>query len=120
MITLVQHIRQAALLQDDGTQTSAVLLERFIGNRDETAFAALVQRHGAMVWGVCRRLLGNHHEAEDAFQTTFLVLVRKASSVVPREMIARWLYGVAYHAALKARRKMARRVRTGKAGIGNA
>jgi RNA polymerase sigma factor (sigma-70 family) len=53
--------------------------------------------------------LSNHHEAEDAFQTTFLVLVRKASSVVPREMIARWLYGVAYHAALKARRNLARR-----------
>jgi RNA polymerase sigma factor (sigma-70 family) len=61
-----------------------------------------------MVWGVCRRLLA-HHDADDAFQATFLVLVRKAASIVPRAMVANWLYGVAYQTALQARRTTARR-----------
>src|SRR5262249_40356593 len=59
-------------------------------------------RHGPMVWGVCRRLLVNHHDAEDVFQATFLVLVRKAASIVPREMLGNWLYGVAYQTAVEA------------------
>src|SRR5271166_4956526 len=61
-----------------------------------------------MVWGVCRRLL-SHHNAEDAFQVAFLVLVRKAASVRPREMVGNWLYGVAHQTALQARRATARR-----------
>src|SRR5262249_54145222 len=73
------------------------------------AFAALVKRHGAMVWGVCQRVLGNHHDAEDAFQTTFLILFRKASSVRPREMVVNWLHGVARQAALQVRRIEGRR-----------
>src|SRR5262249_6980489 len=80
----------------------------FIERHDEAALAALVKRHGPMVWGVCRRLL-NHHDAEDAFQATFLVLVRKAASVVPRGMVGNWLYGVAHQTALQARRTAARR-----------
>ena len=75
----------------------------------ETAFAALVDRHGAMVWGVCRRVLGDAHEAEDAFQATFLVLVRKAGSVRVDGSLGRWLYGVAHKVALRARFEAERR-----------
>jgi RNA polymerase sigma factor (sigma-70 family) len=83
--------------------TDGELLGCFIEHRDEAAFAALVRRHGPMVWGVCRRVLRHFHDTEDAFQATFLVLFRKASSVLPREMVANWLYGVARQTALKAR-----------------
>jgi RNA polymerase sigma factor (sigma-70 family) len=99
---VVRRLRSAALGHGaDGTDGQ--LLNRFLNHRDEAAFAALVRRHGPMVWGVCRRAVGNHHDAEDAFQATFLVLVRKAAAVVPREMVANWLYGVAHHTAQKAR-----------------
>ncbi len=75
----------------------------------ETAFAALVDRHGAMVWGVCHRVLGDVHEAEDAFQATFLVLVRQAGSVRVDGSLGRWLYGVAHRVALRARSEAQRR-----------
>jgi RNA polymerase sigma factor (sigma-70 family) len=88
---------------DDGE-----LLAAFVARRDEQAFAALVQRHGPMVLGVCRRLLRNVHDAEDAFQAVFLVLVRRAEAVRPREAVGNWLYGVAYRTALEARRRAAR------------
>jgi RNA polymerase sigma factor (sigma-70 family) len=107
-ITFVRHVRRAVLLEDGAGLTDGQLLGCFIEGRDEAAFAALVKRHGPMVWGVCRRLL-NHHDAEDAFQAAFLVLVRKAVSIQPREMVANWLYGVAHQTALQARRTAARR-----------
>src|SRR5438132_12714784 len=90
-------------------RTDAELLDQFLVRRDEAAFAALVRRHGPMVLGVCRRLLRHHQDAEDAFQATFLVLVRKAASVVPREQVGNWLYGVAYRTALEARALAIRR-----------
>ncbi len=89
--------------------TDGTLLESFLSRRDEGAFAALVRRHGPMVLGVCRRLLRDPHDAEDAFQATFLVAVRKAASVRPRDLFGNWLYGVAYRTALEARARVARR-----------
>jgi len=96
--------------------TDAQLLTSFVATRDERAFETLVVRHGPMVLGVCRRVLGHAQDAEDALQATFLILARKAGSVRPAEAVARWLHGVAYHTALKARAAGARRrVREGHA-----
>jgi RNA polymerase sigma factor (sigma-70 family) len=103
-------------LVGDGTEslTDADLLRRFVSGRDGIAFAAIVRRHGPMVFGVCRRTLGNIHDAEDAFQATFVVLARRASVVKP-DGISRWLYGVAVRVANKAR---GRRIRHGNSSVG--
>jgi RNA polymerase sigma factor (sigma-70 family) len=83
-------------------QSDRQLLDRFAASREEAAFAALVQRHGGLVLGVCRRLLGDPHEAEDVFQSTFLVLANCADRIRRREAIAGWLHGVAVRLARKA------------------
>ncbi len=103
------YLRRTLLRSDGAGMTDGELLECFVSGRDDGAFAALVRRHAAMVWGVCRRVLSCHQDAEDAFQSTFLVLVRKAASVTPRHMVANWLYGVAHQTALNARASAARR-----------
>src|SRR5882724_3853257 len=111
MNTVIQHLRRAVLLREGAGMTDGQLLGCFVEQRDEAAFAALVRRHGPMVLGVCRRLLGNRHDAEDTFQATFLVLVHKAAAIRPREMVGNWLHGVACRTALKARTLAARNSR---------
>src|SRR6476661_4239709 len=102
--SVIEHIRGVV---GDGLRDGE-LLGRYVDRRDEAALAALVNRHGPMVWGVCRRHL-SHHDAEDAFQATFIVLVRKAASIAQREAVGNWLYGVAHQTALQARRSAVRR-----------
>src|SRR5947209_12019311 len=106
---VVKHLHATALLADNAALGDAQLLERYLTRREEAAFAGLVRRHGPMVLGVCRRVLRNAHDAEDAFQATFLVLVRKAASIRPRGMVGNWLHGVACRTAAKARARHAKR-----------
>jgi RNA polymerase sigma factor (sigma-70 family) len=108
---VLRHLRGLAAAERGEQVTDRQLLERFALRREETAFAALVRRHGPVVWGVCRRVLRNHHDAEDAFQATFLVLAQKAGSVGRQGSVGGWLHRVAYHAALKARARAANRER---------
>jgi RNA polymerase sigma factor (sigma-70 family) len=103
------HLRRVVRPRDTEELTDGQLLERFLAAREEAAFEELLRRHGPMVLGVCRRVLSGLHDAEDAFQATFLVLVRKGASVVARESVGNWLYGVAYRTAQKARAASARR-----------
>jgi RNA polymerase sigma factor (sigma-70 family) len=109
LTVVIQHLL-AHVGPDGGGMTDAELLARFLNSRDKDALAALVRRHAPMVWGVCCRLLPNHHDAEDAFQATFFVLVRKAADV-PRQAIANWLYGVARQTAVRLRATAAKRGR---------
>jgi RNA polymerase sigma factor (sigma-70 family) len=105
---VLQHIRQLASSRQLAALPDHELLERYLGQGDEAAFAAVVQRHGPMVLGVCRRVLQDAQEAEDACQATFLVLVRRAGSIRRREALASWLYGVAYRIARSARARSRR------------
>src|SRR5262249_16028046 len=107
--SILRTIRRVAGPPPPRGNEDCQLMEDFIGQRDEAAFEALLRRHGRMVLGVCRRLLRDPHDIEVAFQATFLVLLRKASSPRHREVLAGWLYGVAYRTALKARGNRARR-----------
>ncbi len=108
MSEVIQHLR-SALLRERPDLTDGQLLVRFLSRQDTAALEALVLRHGPMVWSLCRRVLRNHQDAEDAFQATFLVLVRKAASIASREKVGNWLYGVAHQTALKARATRAKR-----------
>src|SRR6516164_4709321 len=97
--------------------TDGQLLERFLTTRDETAVEVLVRRYGPLVFGAVRRVLHNAHAAEDAFQATFLVLVRKAPSLDRGKPLAGWLYTVAYRLALRARANEVRRQRCETLGL---
>ena len=109
MNVVITHLRTLLVEGDGASLTDGQLLECFVSRRDSAALEALVQRHAPMVWGVCRRVLPNYQDAEDAFQATFLVLVRKAASITTRELIANWIYAVATQTALKARTTAAKR-----------
>jgi RNA polymerase sigma factor (sigma-70 family) len=109
MNNILQYLRRAVISSNQLEMTDGELLDRFLTHRDDAAFATLVHRHGSMVWGVCRRVLAYEPDAEDAFQATFLVLIRKAASVRPREAVANWLYGVAHRIALNTRANLVRR-----------
>src|SRR5262245_32519290 len=103
MTRAIKDLRDLVAAHRDTGLPDRQLLERFVGQHDETAFSQLVQRHGPMVLRVCRRVLRNRHDAEDAFQATFLVLARKAATVRWLDSAGGWLFQVAYRLALKMR-----------------
>lgn len=107
--SILGYLREHTPADNNNLASDRDLLRQFAGCRDEDAFAALVRRHGALVLGVCRRVLGNEQDAEDACQATFLVLVRKAGVVRWRQSVAGWLYRTASHLALRTKRAAARR-----------
>jgi RNA polymerase sigma factor (sigma-70 family) len=106
---VIQYLRRRVAGSGAGDSTDRHLLARFVADRDEAAFEAILRRHGPMVLGVCRRVLGHEADAEDAFQATFLVLARKARSLRKPELLGNWLYGVANRTAAKARAQAAKR-----------
>jgi RNA polymerase sigma factor (sigma-70 family) len=106
---VLRQIRKLAAVQYSSQQSDVQLLQQFIAERDETAFTALVQRHGSMVFGVCRSVLHHQQDAEDAFQAAFMVLASKAKAIRKHEAVSSWLHGVAYRLALKARARANRR-----------
>jgi RNA polymerase sigma factor (sigma-70 family) len=107
--SVVQYLRQIAGTGDAGEQADCQLLERFVTKHDESAYEALMRRHAPMVLGTCSRILRNGHDAEDAFQATFLVLARKARSIGQRRSVGGWLHRIACRTAARARGKVARR-----------
>jgi RNA polymerase sigma factor (sigma-70 family) len=106
---VLHHVRKLAAAPAANPPSDRDLLDGFVARRDEAAFAALVERHGAMVLGVCRRVLRHAHDAEDAWQAAFLVLARKAATIWRKDALGAWLHGVAYHVATNLRRDLARR-----------
>ncbi len=106
---VVRHIRRLAVPLDTQDLSDVQLLDRFTRQREESAFAALMRRHGGLVWGVCRHVLRQEQDAEDAFQATFLVLADKAGVIRKREALACWLHGTAYRIAMTVRREAMRR-----------
>jgi RNA polymerase sigma factor (sigma-70 family) len=107
--SVVEHIRRLARRPDAASPADRELLRGFCSGTDPEAFTALVCRHGPLVLRVCRRVLGQQQDAEDAFQATFLILARRASSLRTVASLAAWLHGVAYRVALQAKRNAARR-----------
>jgi RNA polymerase sigma factor (sigma-70 family) len=109
LTAVLRHIHRLAAAENYKDLTDGQLLDCFVSQRDEAAFAVLVRRHGPLVWRVCRRVLRHEQDSEDAFQATFFVLARKAGSIRKREALVSWLHGVAYRMAMSAKREAARR-----------
>jgi RNA polymerase sigma factor (sigma-70 family) len=109
LAAVLRHIRQWVGVETRASLTDGQLLDEYVRRREEAAFAALVERHAPLVFGVCRRMLSQEADAEDAFQATFLVFARRASSIRRRQSLPAWLHGVARRVALKARLQTARR-----------
>src|SRR5947208_16039345 len=109
--TFIRHLHRLVGTGSVGGLADADLLQRFLSQRDEAAFEVLVWRHGPMVWNVCQRVLHHQHDAEDAFQATFLAFMRKASTIRQHTSLSSWLYKVAYRVALKAKARMDQRAR---------
>jgi RNA polymerase sigma factor (sigma-70 family) len=107
----VRHLRRLVAQPRDRDRTDGELLRAFVSSNDQPSFAQVVKRHGPMVLSVCRRVLHQEQDAEDAFQATFLLLARKASAIRKQESLGSWLHGVAYHMATDARKAAARRRR---------
>jgi RNA polymerase sigma factor (sigma-70 family) len=105
----VQTLRRVAERQSLADQSDAQLLECFVAKREQAAFEVLVQRHGSMVLSVCRRQVRNSHDADDAFQATFMTLARKANAIRGSDAVGAWLYKVALRIALRARATASRR-----------
>jgi RNA polymerase sigma factor (sigma-70 family) len=105
----LREIGGAALVRAAECWSDAQLLESYLTGRQEAAFTAIVHRHGRMVWQVCRSVVQDSQAAEDAFQATFLILVRKGGAIRKPELLGNWLYGVAYRVAVRARSAAARR-----------
>jgi RNA polymerase sigma factor (sigma-70 family) len=105
----LRQLREFVTAEHTRAATDQQLLQRFRQDREEAAFAALVRRHGPLVLGVCRRVLHQEQDAEDVFQATFLVLARKAGAVGRRASLGTWLHQVAYHMALRARKRVSAR-----------
>jgi RNA polymerase sigma factor (sigma-70 family) len=107
---VLKHLRKVAAAENAEQLSDRQLVERFVAESDEAAFAALVQRHSGMVLNVCWRVLQNDSDADDACQATFMVLARKASSIRKKDLVASWLHGVAYRAANNLRTENVRRL----------
>jgi RNA polymerase sigma factor (sigma-70 family) len=105
--TVLRYLRGLAVADQTRLLTDAHLLRRFVDRREEDVFAALVERHGQLVWSVCRHVLGDDHDADDAFQATFVVLAHKAGAIRDGACLAGWLQATAYRVALRAKRDAA-------------
>src|SRR5437899_2287042 len=106
--TLLSSVKRALSDEELVRQGDRELVERFSTHQDQAAFATLMKRHGALVLGVCRRILRDHALAEDAFQAVFIILAKRAGAIRKRDAVASWLFGVAQRVARQARRRRQR------------
>jgi RNA polymerase sigma factor (sigma-70 family) len=106
---VLNHLRRLERGPDTAQRTDRELLRAFDADKDQDAFAVVVTRHAPLVWGVCRRILAHHQDAEDAFQATFLILAQQAGSARWQASVGGWLYTVAQRLAVRARKQTAQR-----------